>query len=211
MANSKQKFLNTRTLTQLSLLLAIEIIIGVTPLGSIPIGPIVATIAHIPVIIAAVILGVNGGLFMGFSFGLISFLVWTFSPPSPITAFVFTPAFEPGNFYSLLNCFIPRIVLGLSVALFIKLFSKFDKKGFVSIPLASVLGTFIHTVLVLGGIYLFFGHEYANAFKMEYSALLGAIGTIIATNGVVEAILAAIFALAFAKALPALSKYIRKK
>lgn len=210
MKNVQTRKMDVTLLTRLSMLLAIEIIIGVTPLGSIPIGPMVATIFHIPVIITAIMLGTKSGTFMGFCAGLISFLVWTFMPPSPIVAFVFTPAYEPGNFYSILICFVPRILLGTSVALMVKLFMKFDKKGFVAIPLASILGTLLHSVLVLGGIYLFFGKAYAEAFGMEHSALLGAMGAIIGTNGVIEAILAGVIAIAFAKALPALKKYMKK-
>ena len=54
-------------LTKLAILIAIEIIIAVTPLGSLPaIGLIVMTLAHIPVIIGAIVLGIKGGLIMGF-------------------------------------------------------------------------------------------------------------------------------------------------
>ena len=79
-------------LAQFSLLLAIEAIVCFTPLGSLPaLGPIVATLSHIPVIITAVLLGTKAGAGMGFFFGLFSFLVWSFAPPSPAIAFVFTP------------------------------------------------------------------------------------------------------------------------
>jgi uncharacterized membrane protein len=79
-------------LTQFSVLLAIEAVVCFTPLGSLPaIGPIVATLSHIPVIVTAILLGTAAGAGMGFFFGLFSFLVWTFAPPSPVVAFVFTP------------------------------------------------------------------------------------------------------------------------
>ena len=112
-------------LTKLAILIAIEIIIAVTPLGSLPaIGLIVMTLAHIPVII---VLGIKGGLIMGFVYGLLSFLVWTFMPPSPI-AFLFTPFYSlgeiSGNFFSLVICFVPRILIGLLTYFFIAIIFK---------------------------------------------------------------------------------------
>ena len=47
-------------------LVAIEAIFCFTPLGSIPIGPIVATLAMIPVIIASLTFGKNIGMLLGF-------------------------------------------------------------------------------------------------------------------------------------------------
>ena len=59
----------TKRLAELAVLLALEIIIAFTPLGTIQVGPIAATLGHIPVIIAAVVLGTAEGAFMGFVLG----------------------------------------------------------------------------------------------------------------------------------------------
>ena len=75
-------------MVQFSILLALEVIMCFTPLGSIPIGPMVATLAMIPVILTGILLGVGAGAAMGFFAGLFSFIVWTFISPGP-TAFVF--------------------------------------------------------------------------------------------------------------------------
>jgi uncharacterized membrane protein len=104
-------------MVQFALLLALEAIVCFTPLGSLPaVGPIVATLMLIPVILTAVLLGTAAGTAMGFFAGLFSFLVWTFSPPSPIVAFVFTPFYAlgdlRGNIWSLVICFVPRILVG---------------------------------------------------------------------------------------------------
>ncbi len=198
---------NTKKLVLLALLIAIEVIVAVTPLGSIPIGPIVATVAHIPVIIAAVTMGTGAGAFMGFVFGLLSFLVWTFMPPTPITAFAFTPAYAPGNFWSLVICFVPRILLGVVTALLCQLIGKWDKTGYVALPVSAVVGTLVHTFLVLGGIYVFFGEAYAAAVGASYDMLMGLILTTVATNGITEAILAGVLAVAIGKAVMAYSKH----
>jgi len=55
----------TLFLAQFGILLAIEAIFCFTPLGSIPMGPIVATLAMIPVILVAILLGTKAGTLMG--------------------------------------------------------------------------------------------------------------------------------------------------
>lgn len=200
MLNSKK--MDTRKLTQLSILVAIEAILAFVPiLGSIPLGPIVATTAHIPVIIAAVIMGTEAGAFMGFVFGLFSFIVHSFVTPT-ITSFVFTPIVSVGevggNFWSLVICFVPRILLGVFAALLYKWFSSMDEKDHWSYVAASALASILHTLLVLGGIFVFFKDTYSAAIGQAADLLLGLIGATILTNGIPEAILAAIVTVAVA-------------
>lgn len=201
MTNSKSP--NIRQMTQLAILLAIEIIIAFVPaLGSIPIGPMVATTAHLPVIIAGVLLGVKGGAFLGFSFGLLSFIVNSFVTPT-ITSFVYTPIVSVGtvggDYRSLIICFVPRILLGVVAALLYQWLSKLDKKGGWSYIVSGVVASLVHTVLVLMMIYFFFGSSYAAACSVPEELLLGAIGTVIGTNGLLEAALAAVITIAVAK------------
>ena len=53
----KMRYYKTQYMTFMAMFLAIEIILVVTPLGYIPIGPLSATTMHIPVIIAGITLG----------------------------------------------------------------------------------------------------------------------------------------------------------
>ena len=77
----KTKF-NTRSMVLLGLLTAIVVVFSLTPIGSIPIGPLVITLNIIPIAIAAVALGPIGGLIMGTVFGLFSFCL-LYTSPSP--------------------------------------------------------------------------------------------------------------------------------
>lgn len=64
MHNSKKD--SVRFFIQFALLAAIEAVFCFTPLGSLPaIGPIVATLAMIPVIITSILLGTKAGTLMG--------------------------------------------------------------------------------------------------------------------------------------------------
>ena len=69
----KTKF-TTKSMVLLGLLSAIVVLFSFTPVGSIPVGPLVITLNVIPVAIAAVALGPIGGLIIGSVFGLFSFL-----------------------------------------------------------------------------------------------------------------------------------------
>ena len=68
----KAKF-NVRSLVLLGLLTAVVALFSLTPIGSIPIGPLSITLNIIPIAIAAIALGPTGGLIMGIVFGLFSF------------------------------------------------------------------------------------------------------------------------------------------
>ena len=72
-----------------ALFAAIGLLLGLTPLGYIPIGPIQITLMCIPVIIATLALGLKSGMLMGAIFALTSFLQ-IFIYPSPLYAVLFT-------------------------------------------------------------------------------------------------------------------------
>jgi len=204
-------------MTQFAILLALEAIVCFTPLGSLPIGTMVATLSHIPVIIAAILLGPLAGSLMGFFFGLFSFLVWTFMPGTPVVAFVFTPFYSlgtvSGNAWSLVICFVPRILLGLCAALLFRALYRLIAGKSTAVlrlgayTLSAVLATLLHTLLVLGGIYLFFGESYATALGISFPLLLGILGTVVATNGLLEAGIAAL--VGYGVCMP-LHKYVLK-
>ncbi len=108
----------TLSLVLTALFTAIIVIMTITPLGFIPLGVINATIVHIPVILGAIFLGPKKGSFLGFVFGLMSFLKSTLTPDT-VSAFVFSPViaasqFGPsGVFKSIFICFVPRILVGV--------------------------------------------------------------------------------------------------
>lgn len=188
-------------MTEFAILLAIEAIFCFTPLGSLPaFGPIVATLAMVPICITAILMGTGAGSLMGFMGGLFSFMVWTFMPPSPVMAFVFTPFYSinladvqfQGNFGSLLICFVPRILTGTVTGLLYRLLSKRQPKGkILKYALSAAVGSMVNTLGVMGGVWLFFGDQYSG---MMGTAMIVIIGTTILTSGIPEAIVAAIAA-----------------
>ncbi|MDO4853179.1 MAG: ECF transporter S component [Clostridia bacterium] len=202
----------TKRLTELGVLIALEIIIAFTPLGTIQVGTIAATLGHIPVIIAAIVLGTAEGAFMGFVFGLLSFLYWTFVQPMNPTAFMFTPFCQLGEIrgsaWSLLICFVPRILIGVVAGEVCKLVKRTTNRDGLAYGLAGAAGSAVTTILVLGLTYLLIGRPYVAAVFQGGTApenamawLLAAIGGVILTNGIPELIVGAIAAIGIGYAL----------
>lgn len=197
----------TQYMTSMALFLAIEIILVVTPLGYIPIGPLNATTMHIPVIIAGIVLGKKAGTELGFVFGLTSLIKATIQPG--ITSFCFSPFVTigtmSGNYKSLLIAFVPRILLGYLAGFVFEIMKKNNREN-LGVVVGALTGAITNTVLVLSGIYIFFGEAYASAVGVQYSTLVTVLLGVVSTNGILEAILGAIVSLAIYKALKPILK-----
>lgn len=249
----------TYELVLTALFTAIIVIMAFTPLGYIPLVVINATIIHIPVILGALFLGPKKGAFLGFVFGLTSFINNTIKPATA-SAFVFSPVLAyraagvSGIFKSLYICFVPRILVGVvpffvyllirravkgenkagriavnliaSVILFISvraflmrllpevlsavvctviglaagaalmavLTAGGMKKASANIALsyAGLAGAFTNTLFVMSGIFVLYKDAYAQAMGVAGEAVLDVILGVVAFNGVVEAVVAAV-------------------
>ncbi|HLS52656.1 MAG TPA: ECF transporter S component, partial [Tissierellaceae bacterium] len=91
-----------RKMVLVGMLGAISIVLGMTPLGFIPIGPTRATIMHIPVIIGAITAGPLVGGLVGLIFGLFS-IFQAITNPTPVSFVFLNP----------LVSVLPRILIGL--------------------------------------------------------------------------------------------------
>ena len=204
----------TLRMVQLAILTAIIIVLAVTPfLGYIPVGTIQATTIHIPVIIGAILLGPSAGAFLGGVFGLTSFLNNTLT--YKLTSFVFTPVYSApgedfGSPWSLVICFVPRILIGVVAGYLykaLKALFKGREKDIISISIAAVMGSLTNTILVMAGIYFFFGSAFAEASGMAFNELLSyIITTVVAVNGVVEALVAGLITVLIVRPLMAFMK-----
>lgn len=191
MKNKKVLFLTQNALlTALVLLLAFVPQIGYIKL---PFLTIQATTVHIPVIVGSILLGWKSGAFLGGVFGLTSLINNTTAPG--LISFCFSPFVSMGEGLggsplSLIVCFVPRILCGMVPYFIYKLFNKKcgDK---LSCLLGGVAGSMTNTILVMGMIYLFFGSAYAAAKEIAVDAVFGVILSVVATNGIGEAIIAA--------------------
>ena len=226
----------TRKLVISAMLGAITIVLGLTPLGFIPLGVMNATTMHIPVIIAAILEGPIVGAAVGLIFGVssmafsmpltTSFVFWNpliavlprvligvvsyylyaaFSSRSPkflkiasvlfdllIIAFlgfvlfkiVTADKFVLSSFFATLGFLIAAFAL-----LFVTLKLKFDN---FALTVSAFFGSLTNSVLVLGGIYLFYATPFMEKLDKSPEAAGKVILGLALTSSLPEAIIAVI-------------------
>ncbi len=185
----------TLGMVQVALFAALIIILAFTPfLGYIPLGFTRATIIHIPVIIGSLMLGPKKGAFLGFVFGMTSFINNTMNPTA--TSFVFTPFFELGEVHggigSVIICFVPRMLVGVVPWYVYRGLERIFGKQMLSLAAAGIAGALTNTLLVMNLIYVFFRTAYAAANNVAEGAVYTFILSIIGMNGVPEAVVSAV-------------------
>lgn len=179
-----------RRLTQFSLLLSIQIILGVTPLGLITLPVASVTLLHIPVIIGAITMGPLAGALLGGTFGCIALVRASMAAVSPIDI-LFSPFLSGSPIASVVMCLLPRILLGVFAALLFSLLKNRFKNNVWSIGLSAALATMLHTLMVLGCLYVFF----------SAIPLATVFTTLISLNGLLEILAAVVVTVPVCKAL----------
>ena len=69
----KQK-ISVQTLTQLAILVAIEVVMKLIGLGSVPVGPLYMSFLTVPIAIGAIVIGPMASMLLGGIFGFVSFM-----------------------------------------------------------------------------------------------------------------------------------------
>ena len=179
-----------KRMSLLAMLLAIELVLLMTPLGYLRIGPLSLTMMHIPVIIAGIVLGKEAGLILGFVFGLSSMLNATFMPN--LTSFVFSPFIQVGgihgNYASLLIAFLPRMLMGWVAGYAYEHLKINNLKSRALV--VGIMATSVNTILVLLGIYFFFAADYRATLNIALNSLHLVLLSVIFSNGLIEMVMA---------------------
>jgi len=197
----------TGRLTALAMLCGLLLAMGMSGIGFIPLPLIKATTMHIPVILGAILLGPGAGAVLGGVFGLCSMWVNTVSPG--IISFAFSPFLSQEGLlgaakalWIALGC---RILLGLLAGWLWKLLRKLP--SIVGMAVTAAVSSALHTVLVMGSIYLLMAQQYAEAKNVALSAVFGLVMGTVTASGIPEAIAAAILVSVIGRAvLPILRK-----
>lgn len=195
----KRKKQNTRYLVQLSMLFAIQIVLVASPLGFVPIGPIDITLMHIPALIGAITMGPMAGSILGAAFGVSSLITATLRSGSP-SSFFFSP-FISGSWWSVVISIVPRILLGLIAGWLFRWLQKSKLSVRISAGITAGASSLLHSILVMGGIYVFFADHYAQLMGIPQGGLLVAMAIITTQNGLVEAAIAIVICAALAPSL----------
>lgn len=175
---------NTRQLTMLALMGAILLLMAYTPLGYLNIGPLAITFNVIPVAVSAIILGPVGGAVAGAIFGLTSFLQAVgIGGTSALGAMLFS--INP--FFSVLQCFVPRILDGLLLGF---IYKAMRKKCNISLSCAvtGFFSAFLNTVFFMSALILLYGNtDYMQGLINGQNVILF-VCTFVGINAVCEMI-----------------------
>lgn len=196
MANTKSKK-QILQMAQASMIIAILILLQITGIGFIMIPPVSFTIMHIPVIIGAVVMGPYWGALFGGVMGLSSLINSTIRGSSPVDL-AFSPFLSGSPISSIIMALVVRILIGFVAGLIFKSLVKHNVNDIVSAVAAAFLATLTNTAGVMGCLWLLFPD-----LNVTFKAV---VETIFAVNFLIEAGLAVVFAIAFARVLPAFIK-----
>ena len=197
------KTAKTQTLTRLAILSALIFLLCNLP---IKLGIIEITLGMIPVAIGAITMGATSGMILGAVFGTASLLqcfgIFILSPFGQ-TVLSINP------FFTVLLCYVPRILMGLLVALIFKAFKKKNAFAYgTSALMAAVLNTLFFVPLAMlffwntdyfKSLCDFFGTDNFFLFATAFAGI----------NAVVEAIVCCVLGGASAKAVDAINKRLK--
>lgn len=180
-------------MTQMAVLIAIMLVLELTGLGMLKIGPLEMTILQFPVIVGAILMGPAAGAGLGLVFGLISFWECFGKSTFGATLLGINPIF------TFLVCVPTRTLMGFLCGLIYKGLRKVIAKGdhhknIVPYVVSSVSGALLNTAFFMGTLVFLFGStDYIRSF-MDLAGTTNPflfIFWFVGIQGLVEALLCA--------------------
>lgn len=159
---------------------AITLVLGLTPLGIIPIPPANMSILCLPVIIGTLTCGLGTGLILGGIFGITS-VITAFTKPSLLV----TPLMGVSPVYVILMSVGARLLIPVVVYYVHKAMTRKGGRNKLGVGVAALAGSLTNTICYLGLMLLF----YAMA-GLDSAAVLSVIAGAGALNGSLEAVAA---------------------
>ena len=176
----------SRSTTLLGLLTAILMVLSMTPLGYLNIGPLAISFNMIPVAVGAAALGPMGGAVLGAVFGMTSFLQCLGIGGSSAMGVIL---FHINPFLAFVQRFVPRLVTGFLVGYVYRGMRKFFKAGIAG-GAAGFCAALLNTVLFMGALVLLFGNTQYLTDLMAGRNVIVFICTFVGVNAVLEMIAA---------------------
>ena len=172
----------SRKMTLLGLLTAILMILSMTPLGYLNIGPLAISFNMIPVAVGAAALGPVGGAVLGAVFGFTSFLQCLGIGG---TSLMGVALFGINPFFAFVQRFVPRVVAGFLVGAIYRGVRKNMEPGMAG-GVAGCFAAFLNTVLFMGALVLLFGDTDYVQKLMEGRSVVAFIAAFVGVNAVIE-------------------------
>lgn len=184
------KRINVRYLCEVALLIAIELVMKLLGLGSVPVGPLYMSFLTVPIAVGAILLGPMCGTILGAVFGLVSFkdavtgvslMTGTFFQISPL--------------HTLILCVGTRMLMGFCVGWLFKFFQKVDPTKSVCYVLGALFTPLLNTLFFMSYICLIF---YQTDYIQDLVTTLGVANpltfviALVGLQGLIEAVVCAV-------------------
>ena len=158
---------DARTIAEYAVFIAIILMMRVTGLSRIPVGPLVMTLTMVPIAIGAMLLGPLGGAILGMVFGFTS-LYDAMTGVSAMTGFFF----QVSPFHTVVLCVVTRTLVGAVTGWLFQLLRKLDRQRIWCYFAGGLLAPMLNTIFFMGYIVLVF---YQTEFVQKTAAKLGAV------------------------------------
>ena len=193
------KKLDVRTLTQLAILVAIELVMKLIGLGSVPVGPLYMSFLTVPIAVGAIVLGPVAGAILGGVFGLVSFM-----DAVKGTSIMTSSLLAVSPVHTFILCFGMRVLMGMCVGLLYSGMARVCHRRVVNCFVTSLAAPLLNTLFFMGYIVLaFYQTDYVQSlvFAKGASNPLMFVVLLVGVQGVVEAIVCSVTGTAIGTAL----------
>lgn len=193
----ENKKVNVRYMTQLALLVAIELVMKLTGLGSVPVGPLYMSFLTVPIAVGAILMGPAAGAVLGGVFGLVSF----YDAVTGVSVMTGT-FFQLSPVHTIVLCIGTRVLMGFCAGWVFRLLSRVDQQGIFSYVVSALATPLLNTLFFMGYIVLAF---YASDYIQNLVTSLNAanpfmfVVLLVGVQGLLEAVVCAVVGSAVAK------------
>lgn len=186
-AKSRGANVSSRTVTmaETALLVAVTIIMGTTPLGTIRTPFLSVSLVTVPVAIAAMLIGPVGAIVCGTVFGITSFINAVTGTSGLLSAL-----FQISPFGVFVTAVIARLLDGLFTGLIFRALHRVTKGKSLSYYLTGLAAPLLNTLFFMGSLILFFYHtDYIQnmASKLGTAGPFSFVVALVGVQGLIEA------------------------
>lgn len=193
----------TRTVVFMAILVAVMLLFGFTPIGYIPMPFASLTLMCLPVLVGTFVLGPRAGFGLSLVFILTSLLQLVMKPTALALILL-----EANPFLCVISLIIPRLLIAPATWGVFRLLE--GRRPRIALIAGSAAGSLTNTFVYLLLLQVWFAADIASGFGITLEAAAALIWGIVLTNGLPEAVLAAVIcplvSRAVSKSIPPLAR-----
>lgn len=193
----------------MGLLIAVELVMKLTGLGSVPVGPLYMSFLTVPIAIAAMLLGPLAGAITGAVFGIVSFYDAVTGVSVMTGAF-----FQLSPVHTFLLCIGTRVLMGFVVGILFRFFRLLDRKKILCYFLGAISAPLLNTFFFMGYIVLvFYQSDYIQALVSKLGAAnpVAFVLMLVGVQGMIEAAVCGVAGTVVSRALVSILPHHREQ